>query len=383
MNTKQKHSLTLEPLEPRCLLSGYWEGIDVDGDAVCVELKGPGQLDVITYENGLGEQIDTIAVYDTTKASTLTVDVFESHGDGYVDVGCIDATGEDLKQIVVYGNIGNLEAGSVKRIYFDNAVTLNGQTGEWFIGSNVKLLYAWGNLDTTDIQIAGKANKVVIEGSLIDAGLLVDGKLLKMAVIGDVAEDSMISVLGQINRLVVYGFLDYSTVETAGQLKLLHVGGDVVDADIYADRAIHRIYVDGGIENTMIETPGRIQVLDSWDWIVDTDIIAGRQGIQKLFAYNLSNVNIDTSGDVRFLYLDAYDRNAHWDDLYIYTEEYYYWPIFDEQYIDIVYYEDSYDFYYDPYYWDTYYYDDSYYDVYVEYFDSYSYDYGVYVDLYW
>ena len=383
MNRKQKNSLILESLEPRCLLSGYWEGIDVDGDAVFVELRGSGELEVVTTEDGLGEQIETIAVYDTTKGSKLTVDVFEFNGDGYVDVGEIDAVGEDLKQIVVYGNIGYLEAGSVQKIYFDNAVTLDGETGEWFIDSNVKLLYAWGDLDNTNIQITGKTSKVIIEGDMIEAGLLVDGQLRKMAVFGDVAEDSMISVLGRINRLVVYGFLDYSTVETGYQLKLLHVGMDVIDADIYADWAIHRIYVDGGIENTIIETTGRIRVLDSWDWIIDTDIIAGPQGIDKLFAYNLSNVNIDTPGDVWFVYLDAYDSNANWEDLYIVEEDYYYWPVFDVEYIDVVYYDDYYDFYYDPYYWDTYYYDDYYYDAYVDYFDPYYYDYGVYVDVYW
>jgi len=383
MNTKQKNTLTLESLEPRCLLSGYWEGIDVDGDAVFVELRGPGELDVVTTEDGLGEQIETIAVYDTTKSSKLTVDVFEFNGDGYVDVGFIDATGEVLKQIVVYGNIGHLEAGSVQKVYFDNAVTLDGETGEWLIDSNVKLLYAWGDLDNTNIQITGKTSKVVIEGDMIEAGLLVDGQLRKMAVFGDVAEDSLISSLGRINRLVIYGFLDFSTVETSDQLKLLHVGMDVIDADIYADWAIHRIYVDGGIENTIIETPGRIRVLDSWDWIIDTDIIAGPQGINKLFAYNLSNVNIDTPGDVWFVYLDAYDSNANWEDLYIIEEDYYYWPVFDAEYIDVVYYDDYYDFYYDPYYWDTYYYDDYYYDAYVDYFDPYYYDYGVYVDVYW
>ncbi len=157
---------------------------------------------------------------------------------------------------------------------------------------------------------------------------------------------------------------------------------DVIDADIYAEWAIHRIYVDGGIENTIIETPGRIRVLDSWDWIIDTDIIAGPQGIDKLFAYNLSNVNIDTPGGVWYVYLDAYDSNANWEDLYIVEEDYYYWPVFDEEYIDVVYYDDYYDFYYDPYYWDTYYYDDYYYDAYVDYFDPYYYDYGVYVDVY-
>jgi hypothetical protein len=383
MNTRKKKTLNLESLEPRCLLSGYWEGVDVDGDAVFVELRGPGELEVVTSDDGLGEQIETIAVYDTTKASKLTVDVFEFNGDGYVDVGAIDAVGEDLKQIVVYGNIGHLEAGSVKKIYFDSTATLDGELAEWFINSNVKLLYAWGHMENAEVQIAGNASKVVIEGDIAEASFLVDGQLRKMAVYGDVAEDSLISALGRINRLVIYGFLDYSTVETSDQLKLLHVGMDVIDGDIYADWAIHRIYVDGGIENTIIETPGRIRVLDSWDWIIDTDIIAGPQGIDKLFAYNLSDVNIDTPGGVWYMYLDAYDSNAQWEDLYIVEEDYYYWPVFDVEYIDVVYYDDYYDFYYDPYYWDTYYYDDYYYDTYVDYFDPYYYDYGVYVDVYW
>ncbi|MBN1845593.1 MAG: hypothetical protein JW810_07910 [Sedimentisphaerales bacterium] len=383
MKKQNTPALQLEPLEPRCLLSGFWQGIDVDGDQVFVELSGSGDLQVTTVPEGLGERIDTIAVFNTNGNSKLTVDALANGGDGYVDVDAIDAAGETLKQIVVFGNIGDLEAYAVKKIYLDGTSRSDGQTAQWHIASDVKQLWIWGHLENAAIEIGGNASRVVIEGDVAQADFLVDGQLRKMAVLGDVAEDSLISVLGRVNRIVVYGFLDYSTVETADKLNLLHVGMDVIDADIYADWAIGRIYVDGGIENTVIETPGPIHVIDSWDWIIDTDIVAGPWGMDKLLAYNLSNVNIDSLGNVRMVYLEAYDPYANWQDLYVAYDDYWYWPTFDADYIDVVYYDGYYDFYYDPYYWDAYYYGDVYYDVYVDYFDPYDYSYGTWVDVYW
>ena len=69
---RSKHHLVLEPLERRWLLSGFWQGVDVDGDAVTVRLKGPGDLEVVTEDLGLGEQIETIWLSDTSRSSAFT-----------------------------------------------------------------------------------------------------------------------------------------------------------------------------------------------------------------------------------------------------------------------------------------------------------------------
>ena len=48
MQTEKSKRLIVERLEDRVLLSGLWQGVDVDGDRVTIRLRGPGE------EGGVG-----------------------------------------------------------------------------------------------------------------------------------------------------------------------------------------------------------------------------------------------------------------------------------------------------------------------------------------
>jgi hypothetical protein len=193
--------------------------------------------------------------------------------------------------------------------------------------------------------------------------------------------------------VVVYGFLDFSTIDTAGKLNYLYVGMDIVDSLVQADRGIRAIVVDGSIETSVIQTDGAIRVIDVWDWIDESEIIAGRRGINTIFAYNITDTNISTTGNVRHIILEEYESYEYYDNLAVIIDDGWYWPVYDTEYIDVVYYDDYVDFYYDEYYWDAYdYYDPVYYDYYYdEYYvddyyvyDDYFYsDYYDYVDVYY
>ena len=50
MKPNHEKQLVLEALEPRRLLSGFWSGVDVDGDDIYIELRGPGEFIVYTVE---------------------------------------------------------------------------------------------------------------------------------------------------------------------------------------------------------------------------------------------------------------------------------------------------------------------------------------------
>jgi hypothetical protein len=369
MKKAERERLVVEELEGRWLLSGVWEGVDVDGDAVVVKLSGPGWLEVESTPDGLGEWIDTIAVYDTTRSSALSVKARQDGGDGFVDVGFIDATGETLKQINVDGYLYGLTSGSLKKLAaFGTAPSDEGVWG-WAIDGSLGELRIDSHLQDVEVRVRFDVNKAVIGGDLARASMLIDGSLRNLQVKGD-AVDSKISVLGRIDSVKINGWLENSTVETDDGLNKLFVGGDILDSDIYAAGWINRIVTDGNIQNTVIETPGYINVIDAWEWVADTDIIAGPDGIGTIYAWNLSNVNIETDGQFDQLYLDAYARNEYWGDLEIPTETGWFWPVYDAEYIDSVYDYGYYDYYYTADYWDVYY-DGTWYETY--YWDTYGY----------
>ena len=345
MQTERVKRLIVEPLEKRVLLSGLWQGTDVDGDPVTIRLRGPGEFSLSLVEEGFGERIDRIELIGTGPASRLTVNARRSGGDGYVDIGEIDAEFESLRQIQVDGNIGNLYVGSVDKVTAYSAATLDGSEGEWFLDDDVKQIRLKGDMDLMYIEIDGSLKKVTINGSMSAATLFVDGQLRQLRVKGDVEADSIIHAEGMIGQIRIDGFLDRSTIETNGVQKKLHVGEDILDSVVFAEGSMKRIVVhgsivgsvietrdtiqrmwlgwdiidsviqadwaigtivaDGGMDNSTIESGGYIRRIDVWDWITESEIIAGPEGIGTIFAYDISDTTIDTLGGVRHLILDA------------------------------------------------------------------------------
>lgn len=306
MKPIQKNKLNLERLESRQLLSAVWQGNDIDGDKVTIRLRGEGDFDVITSQVGLGKQIETIEVFDTTIKSKLSIKASKRGGDGFVDVGEIAAEGQSLKQIKVDGNLGFLDVNRLAKLTALSSETLDGEMADWFIGNDMKKIHLKGDLSTATVQVNGSLKKVTIKGDMFDASLLVDGQLRLLKVRGDIAEDSLVSVLGDIRKIKVGGFVDFSTIETGERLKSLRVNYDIFDSEIYAAESIQRIVVDGAIENTLIESEGRIGKIDVWDWISDSDILAGPEGIGTIYAHALINTVIETDGDIDRLFIDVF-----------------------------------------------------------------------------
>ncbi len=181
MKARKNHTLRVEALEPRYLLSGLWKGVDIDGDSVTVKLSGRGNMDIASYDSGYGEQIESIIVWGTNSKSKLTITASKkAGGDGYVDIGAIDAAGENLKEIKVDGNLGNLTVDSVAKISLYSTANLDGSLVEWYINSGLKQLTLAGNLDYAALVINGDLKKVTVKGSRTEESLLVDGEVKKM-----------------------------------------------------------------------------------------------------------------------------------------------------------------------------------------------------------
>lgn len=396
-SSAKKNNLILESLEPRCLLSGIWQGVDIDGDQVTIKLTGPGDFLVYTVDEGLGQRIDTIELYDTSPASRLNVAAWPTGGDGYVDVDAIDATGLDLRQIEVDGNLGDLIVNSVQKVVVFHAARSDGSEAQWLINNSVRQIRTNGSLDFVNMEIAGDLNTLIAQGDIAAATLTIDGQLRKLVVFGDIADQSDIYTTGDLRIVKVFGYLDNSTIETEGLLQVLYVGLDVFDSSVYADYGITKVIIDGGMENSFIGTAGKLRIFDAWDWVISSEIVAGPQGINRFLAYDLSDTAVSTTGYIRFFYLDAQARYDRWDNIIVEVDDGWYWPVYDVEYLDYVYVDNYYDYYYvddyydnyyydayyDDYYYGDYYYEDVYYDDYVTVIDSYP-SYGSwYIDVYW
>ena len=276
MKSAKKQPLKLERLEPRCLLSGFYQGVDVDGDVVTVELLGRGNLSIETVAQGEGEAIEAISVSGANGRSRLVVQADEGElGDGLVDVPFINAMGQSLRQIYVDGYVGDLYARSVRWIEVEGADAFGDEVSQWSIEGNVILLSALGDLGNVEIEIGGSLRNAYVDGDIYNATLAVDRVLRSLVVYNDVEEDSLIYAGRAIGWVSIEGELNHSVIDTPGRLRELYVELDMVDSTVRADRLVHTIIVDGDVSNCGIESATLIAFVDVWGTIEDSDIVAG------------------------------------------------------------------------------------------------------------
>jgi hypothetical protein len=132
---------------------------DTDGDLVTVKVsKGtldPGGANFIGIASGMGGQLQQLDLTDPAFAgANITITAVPAEpGDGFVNVGSIDATGFDLGSINVTGPIGTIKiAGHVTGGLGDGAGVIHS-------GGDIKTVQIGGNL------FGGTANRTgLIEG---------------------------------------------------------------------------------------------------------------------------------------------------------------------------------------------------------------------------
>jgi hypothetical protein len=93
---------------------------DVDGDRVTVQVSGPAgpqfTLDEFTFVSaGQGEQLQQIDLTSSPAGfagSNLTIQVKRQSGDGLANIGYINASGIDLGNVTLKGDLGRIDAGT-------------------------------------------------------------------------------------------------------------------------------------------------------------------------------------------------------------------------------------------------------------------------------
>jgi hypothetical protein len=228
---------------------------DPDGDHVTVTSTKPvftndfSQFVSTPSGSAGGDQLETL---DLTKAPggiataqgaaiTIAATPFNGHGDGWVNVGSINATGADLLSVSVKGDLGQIDAG--------DATTTTPAIGTLTIHSLG--LFGKSTQATPDhtSDITGAISTLTINGDVVGSSIKltggtngVDGKLgtvtIKGSIIGgDTQGTGLISASGNIGLMTVQGNIvggagdDSGKISAGGNILGLTVGGSLIGGD--------------------------------------------------------------------------------------------------------------------------------------------------------
>jgi hypothetical protein len=261
LKTMKTNSTSIEPLEPRIAPAAVFTFTDVDGDKVTVTTsKGTSdQLDAIfnaaqiVSAGTLGglqlKEIDFSTApldaatgksifYGTNLTVTATpqdltpgnADKSKS-GDGFVNIGFLDATNLDgdgialdLGVVVIDGDLGEIDAGTgtalvpaVKSLTVQSMANFSDDTGVQDYRSKFN-----GTLTNLTVKSDFRAFGFEVMGG---------GTLLNATIHGSVVGGTLSSA-GNIGTVTIGGDLEYGFVVASGRVKSVSVGGHVFQSEI-------------------------------------------------------------------------------------------------------------------------------------------------------
>ena len=250
----------IELLEPRIAPAAVFTFTDVDGDAVKVT-SSVGTKEMLTSAvklvqgpagSGLAE-LSLGSAFTGAKISITAKLGENSSGDGSVHVGRINATGVDLKSVVVDGDLGAIDVGDAKK----GPVALRSLT--------VHSLGVYGtSTGSPDLRsdIEGGIGRMLVKTDIRGASVHITEFTRPPAPGGNSGGSSgTITVLGS---LIGGETLDSGTLFAA--VRTIFIGGDVEGGEgpgsgsIHAERQITRILVRGSVIGSSGESSGRIDV---------------------------------------------------------------------------------------------------------------------------
>jgi len=112
---KPHHPMNIEPLESRIAPSVAFTFTEADGDTVTVTSSKGAASDLMNAAHITDGQLTlldlTSAIYKGAVINVAVTRIQHPSGDGFVNVGYINATGNDLASVTVRGDLGRIDAG--------------------------------------------------------------------------------------------------------------------------------------------------------------------------------------------------------------------------------------------------------------------------------
>jgi hypothetical protein len=214
--------------------------VEPDGDLVTVKVS-KGKLlreDLVFSPDGVFQKLDLRDDHGTFAGATVSITAKKAKGgsgDGRVNVGAIDARGQDLLSVKVGGDLGQIDCG-------DDNFTTRG-LGSLTIGSLSAIpgTQLPGTIEPSQSRIQGSLGKVSVTGDVFGflniAGALGSAKIghdLSGAAGGATA--GLIRASGNIGSVSVghdiIGGADFSGILSGGKLGKVNVGGSLIGSSL-------------------------------------------------------------------------------------------------------------------------------------------------------
>lgn len=268
---------------------------DVDGDLVTVKIQGktaklaPGDFTFGFSAGALPQLIKLALDSDDFGASlTITSKRTAAGGDGYSNIGLIDATGIALSSVRIDGDLGRMNAGAVKLITVQSLGALG-------------LATQGGNGDLVS-NLTGNLGKLVVKASVHDATVLGTGSIGAVMIVGSFlggrlsagADLGVVTVRGDIigtadSPVVITGFgkLNGPSKGTDLAIKSLKVSGGVDSLRLLAgyDLALAGVNADASIGSIFV----------SADWRASSVLAGVSEGVDG-FAGTADDLKLATGG---------------------------------------------------------------------------------------
>jgi|GEM_PF-3155774 len=306
---------------------------DMDGDLVTVSTnKGAfTQSDFFLVADGIGARLIGLDISNRPEFAGANISVkakpTNRGGDGFVNVSFFDASGVDLGNVLIDGDITDFHAGD------DDASTagVNGLSvasageyqgfGEIHVNGSLNSLKVRTDMTDTDITISGgplaNLGKTKVTGSVYGADIEIDGGVSTFTVAGNligtdfIAEGSIGTISASTTPgkfrysggLVVKGSILGGDIGTNGDLANLRVSGDLQStrvtvrgdlnpADVLAAQTIGQLTVGGRVYQSDVLVGYDLDVL-----AVNPDVLVEKVAVTgNLVASNLS-VGADAGAD--------------------------------------------------------------------------------------
>lgn len=300
---------------------------DVDGDLVMVKTS-KGAFDgsefsgIETGPNGAGQLQRLMLDADFSGANiTFTAKPGAAGGNGFVNIGFLDATGVDLGTVSVPGDLSRLSAGTVgetperpalKSLTVQSLGVLGSSTqGVGSVFPSVNLLGALpkltisGDLRTSisiDGGAAGKLGSAFIGGSFVpitnSISLSADGGIGSLKIAGDIRSTASAGVAIQSDGAI--GSINVGGSIAGDSIVNIRAFGQLTAPTKGADIAIKSINVRGSVESARIEV-GSVSTKSSadasigsitvgGDWIASNVVTASQFGTDAIVGTNDDNL---------------------------------------------------------------------------------------------
>src|SRR4030095_10055798 len=235
---------------------------DVDGDMVTAKFsKGSLDFSNLRFEaNASGIQLQTINLFGNTAFEGSSLTITTQHGptgDGFVNIGAIDAAGVNLGKVKIAGDLGRINAGTGdSKTPAIASLTVNslgalGVSGQGPDGSLVS-------------NVVGKLGSLTVKGDIAGATINVtNGGISAITVLGDLIGGTdnysgAITASGKIGNIVVKGTMFGGTGDYSGSIvssNSASIGNGNVGSILGGASAYNGIFCDG--------TLGKVKVAGS------------------------------------------------------------------------------------------------------------------------